>query len=184
MHNNLNPDGTGRPIEGSTGNLYRIDANGTHHHMESGLGISNTFAWSPDDTIMYFGDTCVGIYAYDFDAASGAISNRRLFAKTDDESLGLGDGSTIDSQGFVWNARWDGGCLIRWAPDGTIDRTVALPCSRVTSAIFGGNDLDVLYVTTARYDLSEADLADQPLAGGIFAIDTGTTGIAETPFAG
>ena len=152
--------------------------------MESGLGISNTFAWSPDDSIMYFGDTFVGIYAYDFDAASGVISNRRLFAKTDDESLGHGDGSTIDSEGFVWNARWDGGCLIRWAPDGTIDRTVDLPCSRVTSAIFGGEDLDVLYVTTARYDLSEADLADQPLAGGIFAIDTGTTGIAETPFAG
>ncbi len=184
MHNNLNPDGSARPIEGSTGNLFRIDADMSHHHMESDVGISNTFAWSPDDTIMYFADTFIGIYAYDFDAASGAISNRRMFAKTDDESLGLGDGSTIDSEGFVWNARWDGGCLIRWAPDGTIDRTISLPCSRVTSAIFGGEDLDVLYVTTARYDLSEGDLAGQPLAGGIFAIDTGTKGIAETPFAG
>ncbi len=184
MYNNLKADGTGQPIEGSTGNLYRIDPDGSFHHFESDIGVSNTFAWSPDDTIMYFADTFVGIYAYDFEAASGAISNRRLFAKTDDESLGLGDGSTIDSQGFVWNARFDGGCLIRWAPDGTIDRTVSLPCSRVTSAIFGGDDLDVLYVTTARYELSEGDLAEQPLAGGIFAIDTGTKGIAETPFAG
>jgi L-arabinonolactonase len=184
MQNNLNADGTPRPIEGSTGNLYRVDPDGSFQHFESNIGVSNTFAWSPDDTIMYFADTFVGIYAYDFDADSGATSNRRLFAKTEHEALGFPDGSTIDSEGFIWNARWDGGCLIRWAPDGTIDRTVAFPCSRVTSAIFGGDDLDVLYVTTARYDLSEAERAEQPLAGGIFALDTGTKGIAEVPFAG
>ena len=73
--------------------------------------------------------------------------------------MGAGDGSTIDEEGFIWNARWGGGCLVRWAPDGSIDRTVEIPSQLVTSAIFGGEDLDVLYVTTARYMVSEQELA-------------------------
>ena len=184
MQNNLNPDGSAKPLTASTGSLWRIDGDGSSHCMESGIGISNTLAWSPDNRVMYFGDSLAGIHAYDFDIDTGGIANRRDFAMTEDPELGIPDGSTIDAEGFLWNARWDGGCLLRWAPDGTIDRKVTLPCSRVTSAIFGGADLDVLYVTTARYDLSEGDLAEQPLAGGIFAIDTGTKGIAETPFTG
>ena len=184
MQNNLRPDGSDEPMTGSTGNLYRIDADHSCHRMDSGIGISNTFAWSPDDRVMYFADTLVGIYAYDFDVESGATANRRLFARTDDPSLGFGDGSTIDAEGFLWNARWDGGSLIRWAPDGSIDRIVKLPCQRVTSAIFGGEDLDVLYVTTARYLLSERELGEQPLAGGVFALDPGVRGLPEVPFAG
>ena len=184
MQNNLNPDGTDKPMSENSGNLWRIDGDGSFHCMDSGIGISNTFAWSPDNTVMYFGDTLVGIYAYDFDIDEGVIANRRVFAKTDDPELGFGDGSTIDAEGFIWNARWDGGCLLRWAPDGTIDRKVAFPCQRVTSAIFGGEDLDVLYVTTARFELSEGDLAEQPLAGGIFALSPGVRGIPEVPFPG
>lgn len=184
MQNNINPDGTDKPMSENSGNLWRIDGDGSCHRMDSGIGISNTLAWSPDDTVMYFGDTLAGIYAYDFDIEEGAIANRRVFAKTEDPELGFGDGSTIDAEGFLWNARWDGGCLLRWAPDGTIDRKVELPCSRVTSAIFGGEDLDVLYVTTARYDLSEGDLAEQPLAGGIFALSPGVRGMPEVPFPG
>ena len=107
-----------------------------------------------------------------------------LFAATDDESLGAGDGSTIDEEGFIWNARWGGGCLVRWAPDGSIDRTVKIPAQLVTSATFGGEDLDVLYVTTARYGVSEQDLPGQPLSGGIFAVDPGVKGLPEVPFAG
>ena len=184
MQNNINPDGTEKPMSENSGSLWRIDGDGSCHRMDSGIGISNTLAWSPDNTVMYFGDTLVGIYAYDFDIDKGAVANRRVFAKTEDQELGFGDGSTIDAEGFLWNARWDGGCLLRWAPDGTIDRKVELPCSRVTSAIFGGADLDVLYVTTARYDLSEGDLAEQPLAGGIFALSPGVRGIPEVPFPG
>ena len=90
----------------------------------------------------------------------------------------------IDEEGFIWNARWGGGCLIRWAPDGTIDRTVKIPSQLVTSATFGGEDLDVLYVTTARYMVSEQDLREQPQSGGIFALDPGVKGIPEVPFAG
>ena len=133
---------------------------------------------------MYFADTLVGMYAYDFDIETGGIEKRRLFAKADDETLGAGDGSTIDEEGFIWNARWGGGCLIRWAPDGTIDRTVKIPSRLVTSATFGGEDLDVLYVTTARYMVSEQDLRERPQSGGIFALDPGVKGIPEVPFAG
>ena len=184
MQNNLHSDGSDKGLKASTGNLYRIDADLSVHRMESEIGISNTLAFSPDDRVMYFGDTLVGIYAYDFDAGTGAIAERRLFAKTDDETLGESDGSTIDEEGFVWNARWGGGCLVRWAPDGSIDRTVKIPSHHVTSAIFGGEELDILYVTTARYMVSEQVLREQPQSGGIFALDPGVRGIPEVPFAG
>jgi L-arabinonolactonase len=172
------------PITANTGGLYRIDPDRSVHAFEQSLGIANTFAWSPDERTMYFADTLDAIYAYDFDAASGRVGNRRTFAKADTNQHGHPDGSTIDAQGFLWNARWDGGRLIRWAPDGTIDRIVTLPCRRVTSCIFGGTDLDVLYVTSVRYGLSDADLAEQPVAGGIFAVDAGVRGIPDGQFAG
>ncbi|MGE0116360.1 MAG: SMP-30/gluconolactonase/LRE family protein [Dongiaceae bacterium] len=184
MMNNFADDMSETPITGNTGGLYRIDADGSVHRFEQDLGIANTFAWSPDDRTMYFADTLDAIYAYDFDAVSGRIGNRRIFGKADTTEYGHPDGSTIDAEGFLWNARWDGGCLIRWAPDGTIDRIVTLPCRRVTSCVFGGPALDVLYVTTVRYGLSETELMEQPLAGGIFAVDAGVKGIPDGQFAG
>lgn len=182
MMNNIAEDGSELPITERSGGLYRIDPDGTVTQFEQGLGIANTFAWSPDDRTMYFGDTMEAIYAYDFDPATGNVANRRVFARTGQR--GYADGSTIDAQGFLWNARWDGGCLIRWAPDGSIDRIVEMPCRRVTSAVFGGPDLETLYVTTVRYGLSEAELAEQPLAGGIFAVDAGVRGLPDGAFAG
>ena len=182
--NNFAEDMSELPITANTGGLHRIDPDGSVHTFERALGIANTFAWSPDDSTMYFADTLDAIYAYDFDPATGRVSNRRTFAKADTKRYGHPDGSAIDAQGFLWNARWDGGCLIRWAPDGRIDRVVKLPCRRVTSCIFGGPDLDVLYVTTVRYGLSDAELAEQPLAGGIFALDAGVMGVPDGQFAG
>src|SRR5262249_55745654 len=79
---------------------------------------------------------------------------------------------------------WDGGCLVRWSPDGKVDRVVKMPCRRVTSCIFGGPDLDTLYITTVRYGLSDGDLAEQPLAGAIFALDPGVDGIPDRQFTG
>jgi sugar lactone lactonase YvrE len=184
MMNNFAEDMSELPITANTGGLYRVDADGTVHDFEQGLGIANTFAWSPDERTMYFADTLDAIYAYDFDAPTGEISNRRTFARVDTGKYGLPDGSTIDSEGFLWNCRWDGGCIIRWAPDGTIDRIVEFPCRRVTSCIFGEADLDTLYVTTVRYGLSESELAEQPLAGSIFALDPGVKGLPDGQFAG
>ena len=94
------------------------------------------------------------------------------------------DGATVDAEGFLWNCRWDGGCMIRFAPDGSIDRTVEFPCRRVTSATFGGPGLATMYITTVRYGLSDGELAEQPLAGGLFAYDPGVKGLAEGVFAG
>ena len=182
MQNNLDPDGSDKPITGSSGNLWRIDGDGSCHRMDCGIGISNTLAWSPDNKVMYFGDSLVGIYAYDFDIEAGEIANRRAFAVTEDPALGVPDGSTIDAEGFLWNARWDGGCLLRWAPDGAIGRRVELPCGRVTSAAFGGDDHDILYITTARD--RDAGESEHELAGGIFALSPGVRGVPEAPFPG
>jgi L-arabinonolactonase len=184
MMNNFAEDMSETPITAHTGGLYRIDPDGSVHIFERELGIANTFAWSPDDSTMYFADTLDAIYTYDFDPATGRIGNRRIFARADTARYGHPDGSTIDAEGFLWNARWDGGCIIRWAPDGSIDRVVRLPCRRVTSCIFGGSDLDTLYITTVRYGLSDAELAEQPLAGGIFALDPQVKGLPDGQFAG
>jgi sugar lactone lactonase YvrE len=184
MMNNIAADTSELPITEHTGGLYRIDPDGSVQAFEQGLGVANTFAWSPDDKTMYFADTLDAIYAYDFDAAAGRVANRRTFGKLDTTQYGHPDGSTIDAEGFLWNARWDGGCLVRWAPDGKVDRVVQMPCRRVTSCIFGGPDLDVLYITTVRYGLGAGDLAEQPLAGGIFALDAGVKGIPDGQFAG
>jgi sugar lactone lactonase YvrE len=132
---------------------------------------------------MYFADT-LDASTRDFDATAGRVSNRRTFGKLDTTQYGVPDGSTIDAEGFLWNARWDGGCLVRWAPDGKVDRVVQMPCRRVTSCIFGGPDLNTLYITTVRYGLSAGDLGEQPLAGGIFALDAGVKGIPDGEFAG
>jgi sugar lactone lactonase YvrE len=182
MQNNFAPDMGEAPITENSGWLYRVDPGGAATRMDGPFGISNTLAWSPDDRTMYFGDTFDGIYAYNFDAERGETENRRMFAKV--EGMGFNDGSAMDADGFLWNARWDGGCVIRFAPDGSIDRVVKMPCRRVTSCAFGGDDLDTLYVTSVRYGLSEAELADEPLAGAIFAIDPGVKGLPVGQFAG
>jgi len=184
MMNNLADDGSETPITGNTGGLYRIDPDGRVTPFENALGIANTFAWTNDNRTMYFGDTFDAIYAYDFDAAAGRVSNRRVFAKADTAKYGFGDGSTIDAEGCLWNCRWDGGCIIRWTPDGKMDQVIQMPCRRVTSCIFGGPDLDTLYVTTVTYGFSPAELAEQKNAGGIFALDVGVKGLPDGEFAG
>ena len=94
------------------------------------------------------------------------------------------DGSTIDAEGYMWNAQWDGWRLVRYAPDGQVDRVVDLPVQKPTSVMFGGPDLSTLYVTTAIWDLDGAALAAQPLAGSLLAVDVGVCGLPETRFAG
>lgn len=183
MQNNIAPDGSPIPLEESSGSLYRVDPDLSVRRMDTGIGIANTFAWSPDNTRFYFADTGTGwIYVYDFDLEAGTVSNRREFARADQH--GWPDGSTIDAEGCLWNARWEGGCLIRFAPDGAIDRLVEIPVSRVTSCAFGGPDLDTLYVTTARYAMSPAEIAERPQSGSLFALKPGVRGLPRPRFAG
>ena len=114
---------------------------------------------------------------------SGAIANRRVFADHKDQP-GNPDGSTIDAEGFLWNAQWDGWRLVRFAPDGRVDRVVPLPVQKPTSCMFGGPDLGTLYVTSAIWDLEGEALARQPWAGGLLALDVGVRGLPEPRFAG
>jgi sugar lactone lactonase YvrE len=166
------------------GALYRLDPDGTVTELDAGFGISNGPAWSPDDRRFYFGDSMdKAIYAYDYDAASGTVANKRVFATIDD-GPGIPDGATVDAEGCLWNAQWDAWRVVRYRPDGTIDRTIRMPVSRPTSCMFGGPDLTTLYVTSAIWDPADPRLVDEPLAGSLFAIDVGVRGLPEPRFAG
>ncbi len=172
---------TGRPL----GALYRLDPDLGLHKVESEIVISNSIAFSPDGGTMYFADFGRDtIWAYDLDTASGALSNKRIFAGPE-SAPGFPDGSTVDAEGYLWNARWDGWCLARFAPDGTLERTIELPFQQVTCLMFGGDDLDVIYVTGARVNLSDEALARQPQAGSVFAVTgSGFRGLPEPRFKG
>jgi sugar lactone lactonase YvrE len=134
---------------------------------------------------MYFSESFrYRIFAYDFDAATGTISNRRVFATVDPNCGAFPDGLTVDREGFVWSAQPHFGRLVRYDPKGKIERIIELPVTRGTSCMFGGENLDILYVTTMRATLTDEQLAEEPLAGSLLALRPGVRGIAETPFAG
>ena len=144
--------------------------------------VANGLAFSPDDRIMYWSDSRMGrVFTLDYDIESGSAWNRRLWLQTDD-SIGRPDGACVDADGCYWSARFKGGRVIRFTPKGRIDREIRLPCSQVTMCAFGGADLKTLFITTAREGLGAAALAEEPLAGGIFAVNAGTAGLPEPDF--
>ncbi len=133
---------------------------------------------------MYFTDTMRQvILAYDFDPATGTISNRRPFAQVSEEGV-LPDGLTVDSEGFVWSAQWGGWNVTRYDPTGKVDRVIRLPAQQITCPAFGGESLDELYITSAWTGLSQEEREKQPLAGALFRIKVGVKGLAEPKFAG
>lgn len=171
-------------LERHSGALYRVDPDRSVTRMLDGIGCSNTLVWSLDDATMYFADTMDGrIDRFDFDAGAGTIGNRRPFVELAGSGMGP-DGSTIDAEGCLWNAQWGGWRVARYSPEGALLRVVELPVEKPTSCMFGGPDLATLYVTSAIWDLEGAALAAQPLAGGLFALDVGVTGVPETRFKG
>jgi len=177
MRNNVNSDGSGGVAGGQDGVLFRLDPEGKVTIWRQEIGISNTLAWSPDRRRFYFGDTLVNVVrVYDYDPATGAIANERPFLEG--FTRGLPDGSTVDSEGFLWNCRFFGGCIVRVAPDGTIDRVVEMPVKNITTCTFGGADRKTLYVTTAKI---EAPAGDR-LAGGLYAVPTDVAGQPENRF--
>jgi sugar lactone lactonase YvrE len=170
-----------RPAAGA---LYRLDPDGTVAEILRDVTISNGLAWTPDGTTMFFIDTPTQrVDAFDADPATGAIANRRPAVEIPG-SAGQPDGMTIDDEGGLWVAMWDGWAVHRYTPDGRLDTVVELPCAQVTSCAFGGTGLDELYITTSPLGLSEADAAAQPLAGGLFRYRPGVTGPAAVAFAG
>jgi sugar lactone lactonase YvrE len=166
------------------GALFRSDPDGSVHRCDEGFQLSNGMGWSPDDRTMYFIDSAPReIYAYDFDLASGGIRNRRTLVRIAEEH-GLPDGMAVDAEGFLWVAQWSGGRLVRYDPDGAIERVIAMPVKRPTSLAFGGPDLATLFITSGTMRMSEAELAAEPLAGNLFALETEVRGLPEPRFAG
>jgi len=165
-----------------TGSLYRLDHRLRCERLVEGIICSNALCWSPDGSIMYFGDsTRRTVWAWDFDTSTGAISNRREFVVIPSRD-GVPDGATVDSEGYVWIAHWGGWRVVRYDPKGRIERSLLLPVSQPTCPAFGGRDMTTLYITSAAFGLNNDALDQEPLAGSVFAAEVGITGIAETPF--
>ncbi|MCK0068476.1 SMP-30/gluconolactonase/LRE family protein [Kordiimonas laminariae] len=161
-----------------SGSIYMLDNEGRLHKKLTDFGNPNTFAWSPDGTIFYLADSVKQtMWAFDFSLETGGISNRREFFSLAGTDI-IPDGSAVDAEGYLWNAQWNGWRIVRYAPDGSVDRIIEMPVSCPTSCAFGENDLDILYVTSARKGQTEAQLAGQPDAGKLFKIDAKIPGVA------
>ena len=172
--------------EGPNGALYRLDPDLSLHTLDTGIIVSNGPCWSPDGDTFYFADTWTGeIWAYDYDQESGGVSNRRTFTAVDTSGGGAADGSTVDSEGCVWNALVYDSKLVRYTPDGEVERVIDMPVKKVTSVMFGGPNLDVLYVTSMAKPPLPRFPGDGVLRGSLIAIyDLGIMGVPEPRFAG
>ncbi len=165
------------------GTLYRIAPDLTCTAVDEGYAVTNGPAFSPAGDIMYHNDSSRRVtYAFDLDEAGNA-ANRRVFLNYG-EGDGFPDGMTVDAEGGLWIAFWDGWCVRRFSPAGALLETIAMPVARPTSCALGGPALDRLYVTSATIGLDEGALAVQPNAGGLFMVRTGVRGVAEHMFAG
>lgn len=167
------------------GALYRLDADLSVHTMLPKVTISNGLAWSLDATTLYYIDTptaCVA--AFDYDNATGAIENRRVVVEIPEEE-GWPDGMTIDADGNLWIGMWEGSQVGCWDPrTGKKIASIRVPATRVTACAFGGENLDDLYITTARVECSAEDLKEHPHSGGLFVARPGVRGVAAFEFAG
>jgi sugar lactone lactonase YvrE len=164
------------------GRLFRVGADLSVDPMLDRIIVPNAIAFSPDDRTLYCGDTrAYRIWAFDFDLAQGRIGNRRVFAET--RAPARPDGACVDANGFLWNAHFEGRCLVRYAPSGAVDRVVALPVAYPTSCCFGGENLDVLFVTSAS-DPALTGQAPSEVCGKLIALDVGCRGLPEPEFGG
>lgn len=165
--------------------LYCLDTDRTIRRVFGDVTTSNGLDWSPDQRTMYYIDTpTLQVVAFDYQADSGELGNRRVII-TFPPGIGRPDGMTIDAEGRLWIAHWDGGRVSRWNPDdGQMLLEIPLPAAHVTSCTFGGSNLDCLYITTARQGLTDDQLRDQPHAGGLFAVSPGVSGLPAREYLG
>jgi sugar lactone lactonase YvrE len=164
------------PTASRLGRLYRLDTDGTLAAVLDGVGTSNGLGFTPDRQGIYYTDSARReIYLFDYDQETGAITNQRIFAQIPEDE-GVPDGLTVDAEGYVWSARWGGGCLVRYAPDGTEDLRIQFPAEKVSSVTFGGADYTDIYVTTAG---GQDKAQDGPGAGALFRLSLGIQGVPE-----
>jgi sugar lactone lactonase YvrE len=170
-------------LDRRAGIMYRFDPDGSCCRMIDGLICPNGLAFSPDGRTLYQSDSRQDyVFAWDFDQQTGDISNQRVFLTMDTQE-GRPDGAAVDCEGYYWICHVGGWHIARYSPDGNIDCVIGVPVQRPTMCAFGGENLDVLFITTARYPLSETILRKQPLAGNLFSIDIGIRGLPEPFFA-
>ena len=185
-------DRQGRFVAGSmdfeerdgVGKLFRLDPDLTLHQLDDGIICSNGPCWSPDGRTLYFADsTRRTIYAYDYDISTGEVRSRRAFASFD-KLRGFPDGATVDEEGYVWSVEVYSGRLVRFDPSGVIDRIVGLPVQSTTSLTFGGDNLDIAYVTSMARPMGGQYHRERE-AGCLFAVHgLGVRGLPEPRFAG
>jgi sugar lactone lactonase YvrE len=169
--------------EEAVGTLYRLDPDRSCVAIDEGYKVTNGPAFSPDSRTLYHTDSARQvIYAFDL-RADGSVGARRELARFGNGD-GYPDGMTVDSEGCLWVAFWDGWCLRRLSPEGERLQEIALPVQRPTSCAFGGPGLDQLYVTSASINLDADELALQPCAGGLLLLEAPVNGISPVPFAG
>jgi L-arabinonolactonase len=185
-------DRQGRFVAGSmdfeesepVGKLFRLDPDLSCHELDTGIICSNGPCWSPDGSTFYFADTGKRvIYAYDYDIQTGAVRSRRQFARFD-PPRGLPDGATVDEQGFLWSVEVYAGRLVRFDPNGVVDRVIGLPVFSTTSVMFGGPKLDIAFITSMARPYSGAYHKEKE-AGFVFAVHgLGVRGLPEPRFKG
>ena len=176
MQNNVASDGGDLPITESIGQLFSLDATGATKVWRTAMGIENTVAWSPDAAQMYFADTLLNqIYRCSFDESRNSIGNSEIF--NEGFARGVPDGSSMDAEGYLWNCRHEGGCVVRFAPDGTVAEVVDTPAENPTTCTFGGTDRKTLYITSAGRDTPK-----EGGGGSLFAMDVEVPGLPTTPF--
>ena len=166
------------PVGDRLGRLYRLELDGSVTKLLEGITCSNGLGFAPDLEHLYYTDTMRReIYLFDYDEATGDISNRRVFVTVPEaEAEGLPDGMTVDAEGYVWSARWDGYSMVRYAPDGSEATRVRFPAKKVSCMVFGGDDYTDIYVTTAGGD----DKAENgETAGALYRVNLGIRGVPE-----
>lgn len=177
MENNVRPDGSTGVVREWTGQLYSLAAGCDAQTWYSGLGIVNTVAWSPDGETMYFGDTLRNcLYQGTFDSERNKIENVAIFHHG--FARGLPDGSAVDQEGYLWNCRYGGACILRIAPDGSVAEVLETPVKNPTTTTFGSTDLRTLFFTSAGEDRAANDGAE----GSLFSLELETPGLPTTPF--
>ena len=173
MQNNFDKDGESIPIKENVGKLYRVDKDNIITIVEDNIGIPNTFVWSPDNKNFYFTDTLDGnIMKYDYDVETGNLSNKQFFANFD---RGFPDGSTMDTDGCLWNCRWGGSCVVRYTPSGEVDQVIEMPVENITNCVFGGKNLKTLFITSAN----NPGKNQHELDGSLFSINLNYQGLED-----